>query len=149
MLKIYKIFFLVLITIPFTGSAQYLLRFKITDPKDSVVFVKGTMFEEKNFIPKDMVRVIKGVRQSSYNKSIIGGIYYLEFPSSKEKVYFTLQNKDTITFTFNGANPLSTMVMSKRSSLVFLEYQRLEKQFSVVDSLYEEESKRIIGLFIS
>ncbi len=142
MLKIYKIFFLVLIAIPFTGSAQYLLRFKITDPKDSVVFVKGTMFEEKNFIPKDMVRVIKGVRQSSYNKSIIGGIYYLEFPSSKEKVYFTLQNKDTITFTFNGANPLSTMVMSKRSAPVFLEYQRLEKQFSVVDSLYEEEIKR-------
>lgn len=138
----YKILYLILIVSPFTSSAQYLLRFKITDLKDSAFFVKCTMFEEKNFIPKDTVRIMKGVRQSSYSKSIIGGIYYLEFPTSKQKIYFTLQNKDTITFTFNGDDPLGSIVMSKRSATVFLEYQRLEKQFSIVDSLFEEETKR-------
>ena len=142
MLKVNKFLLLFLFAAPFTGTSQYLLRFKITNLKDSICFVRGTMFEEKNFIPKDTVRVNKGERESYYNKPIIGGIYFLEFPASKQKIYFTLQNKDTITFTFNGTDPLGTMVMSKKSAPVFLEYQRLEKQFAVVDSLYEEEIKR-------
>lgn len=142
MLKIIKFLFLVLVTTPFTSSAQYLLKFKITDPKDSLFFIRGSMFEEKNFIPKDTIRVTKGIRQSAYQKSIIGGIYYLEFPSLKQKVFFTLKNKDTISLTFNGSDPLSTMTTNKKEDQIFLEYQRLQKQQSMLDSLYEKEIKK-------
>jgi thiol-disulfide isomerase/thioredoxin len=127
---------------PLIGTSQYLIRFKVTNPTDSVLLVKGTVFNDKNFFTKDTVRLYKGIRQSINRKSIVGGIYYLEFPASKQKIFFTLENKDTVTFTFDGNQPLSSITCSKKTNQVFLDYQRLEKDLSVIDTLYHQELKR-------
>ena len=137
----FRIFLVLVIITPVFGSSQYLIRFKITNPKDSIIYVKGTVFDEKNFTPKDTVKIAKGIRQSSYQKSIVGGIYYLEFPRSKQKIFFTLEKGDTITFSFDGTDPISTISCNKKSNQLFLDYQRLEKKFILIDSLYEKEIK--------
>jgi|694.fasta_scaffold36502_1 hypothetical protein len=138
----FKTILTLLIITPVFGFSQYLIRLKIINPKDSIVYVKGTVFDEKNFIPKDTVKIAKGVRQSSYQKSIIGGVYYLEFPVLKQKIFFTLEKKDTLSFSFDGNDPLSTITCNKKSNQRFIDYQRLEKKLFFIDSIYNEEIRR-------
>jgi hypothetical protein len=119
--------------------AQYQIKIKAINTLDSIIYFRGTVFDEKNFIPKDTVNLTKGTYTISSKKPIIGGIYYFYFPKSKSKVFFSLENKDTIKVQISGANYLDFIEFSNEKNKVFVEYQRLEKKLSNVDTLYAAE----------
>ena len=119
--------------------AQYQIKIKAINTLDSIIYFRGTVFDEKNFIPKDTVNLTKGTYTISSKKPIIGGIYYFYFPKSKSKVFLSLENKDTIKVQISGANYLDFIEFSNEKNKVFVEYQRLEKKLSNVDTLYTAE----------
>jgi hypothetical protein len=116
------------------SNAQYLIRFKVDDPVDSIVFLRGMLFDSKKFISKDTIHLTKGLVVSKSNTSIIGGIYYLFFPKSGLKVHFILEKRDTMDISFSGKDPLSTIKSSKHGNNVYFDYQRLEFSMSHFDS---------------
>ena len=61
--------------------AQYQIKIKAINTLDSIIYFRGTVFDEKNFIPKDTVNLTKGTYTISSKKPIIGGIYYFYFPN--------------------------------------------------------------------
>lgn len=90
-----------LLFIPLFVQAQY----KITlSPSKEPVYFRGTLFDDKNFLAKD---TLTGTVLSS-TTPIKGGIYYLQFPSTKERIYFTIENKEQFSLTFSGPDVLAT-----------------------------------------
>jgi len=138
----YLIICIYLIGLAHVSTAQYTIKLKVSQPKDSVVYLRGITFDNKNFIAKDTLRISSGSDVSISKKTIVGGLYYFLFPSNKERIYFTLQNKDSILFSFAGNNPLGTIRCNHKENNVFLDYQRREKELSVIDTLYAEELAR-------
>ena len=128
-------FFSFLFFIPLFAQAQF--KITISRTKDPIYF-RGALFDEKNYITKDTVR--SSVLSSK--TPIKGGIYYLQFAPSKVRIYFNIENNDKFALTFSGPNYLSSARSSDPKNEVFLNYQRLEKSFSVIDSLYEVEIAR-------
>ena len=68
--------------------AQYQIKIKSIRTTDSVAYFRGAVFDDKNFLAKDTIPLYKGSFTIKYAKSIVGGVYYLYFPKSKQKVYF-------------------------------------------------------------
>ena len=127
--------FALLLFIPLFTQAQF--KITVSRTKDPVYF-RGTLFDEKNFLAKDTVR---GTLLTS-KTPIKGGIYYLQFAPSKERIYFNIENNDKFALTFSGPAYLASAHSSDPKNEVFLNYQRLEKSFSVIDSLYQVEIAR-------
>jgi thiol-disulfide isomerase/thioredoxin len=130
-----KQFIALFLFIPFFAQAQF--KIAVSRSKNPIYF-RGTLFDEKNFLAKDTVR---GTVLSS-KTPIKGGIYYLQFAPSKERIYFNIENNDKFALTFSGPAFLATAHSSDPKNEVFLNYQRLEKSFSVIDSLYAVEIAR-------
>ena len=143
-----KIKLLILLTIlPFLLSAQYQIKYKVKNSSDSIIYLKGCVFDETNFIPKDTIKTYQKNLKSTSIKPIVGGIYYLQFTKSKSKIYFILANRDSMTFTFSGDKPLENIKCTNKQNEIFIAYQRLESKFSKLDSLYAQiQLKRKIGL---
>lgn len=119
--------------------SQFIIRLKVTEPVDSIVYVRGMLFDDKNFIPKDTLNLAKGSAQFTSKTSIFGGIYYLYFPKIKEKVFFSLEKKDTMNISFTGKEPLGTIQSNNKENNIFFDYQRLEFALSEVDSAFARE----------
>jgi hypothetical protein len=64
--------FLYLLLVQFT-NAQYQIKIKAINTLDSVIYFRGTVFDEKNFIPKDTINLSKGTFTFNSKKPIIGG----------------------------------------------------------------------------
>ena len=120
---------------PFIANAQF--KISISRSKEPMYF-RGTLFDEKNFLAKDTVR---GTLLTS-KTPIKGGIYYLQFAPNKERIYFNIENNDSFSLTFSGPSFLAKAHSSDPKNEVFLNYQRLEKTFSVIDSLFQVETAR-------
>ena len=130
--------FLYLLLVQFT-NAQYQIKIKAINTLDSVIYFRGTVFDEKNFIPKDTINLSKGTFTFNSKKPIIGGIYYFYFPKSRAKIFFALENKDSLKVELSGANYLDYISFSNQSNKTFIEYQLLEKKLSNYDTLFANE----------
>ena len=72
----------VVFLIPKSSIGQFLIKVKSTHTVDSVAYLRGVVFDDKNFIPKDTLELYKGLNIVKNTKPIIGGIYYLYFPKN-------------------------------------------------------------------
>ena len=130
-----KQFTVFLLFLPLFTQAQF--KISVSRSKEPMYF-RGTLFDEKNFLAKDTVR---GTLLTS-KTPIKGGIYYLQFAPNKERIYFNIENNDSFSLTFSGPSFLAKAHSSDPKNEVFLNYQRLEKTFSVIDSLFQVETAR-------
>ena len=130
-----KQFAVFLLFLPLFTQAQF--KISVSRSKEPMYF-RGTLFDEKNFLAKDTVR---GTLLTS-KTPIKGGIYYLQFAPNKERIYFNIENNDSFSLTFSGPSYLAKAHSSDPKNEVFLNYQRLEKTFSVIDSLFQVETAR-------
>ena len=137
MIRIYFLFVLFFCS----GSvySQFMIRIKVTEPVDSIVYVRGMLFDDKNFIPKDTLNLARGSAQFTSKTSIFGGIYYLYFPKTRQKVFFSLEKKDTMNISFSGKDPLGTIQSNHKENNIFFNYQRLEYALSETDSIFARE----------
>ena len=121
------------------ANAQYQIRIKTASIKDTTAFFRGVVFDDKNYLAKDTVNLSKGTAVIKWKKPIIGGIYYFYFPISKQKVYFILENKDSLNFEFKGDHLLDSVITNKQKNINFIKYQLLETSLSSYDSLLAHE----------
>ena len=130
--------FLYLLLVQFT-NAQYQIKIKAINTHDTVIYFRATVFDEKNFLPKDTINLSKGAYTINSKKSIVGGIYYFYFPKTKDKIYFTLENKDSLKVEISGAKYLDFIKFSNTNNQKFIEYQQLERKLSSYDTAYAAE----------
>lgn len=133
------LFFLCLF--PFFSKAQFVLKVKAINTTDSIAYLRASLFDDKNFIPKDTINLKKSINTIRNTKSIVGGIYYLYFPKSKQKIQFILEDKDTVLLEINGLDYLQTAKINTTKNKILLDYQRLERSLSRYDSSYAAELK--------
>ena len=124
------------------GVAQFQLKIKSSNAMDSIAYLRGTVFDEKNYIPKDTIEFYKSVNTIKQIKPIVGGIYYLYFPTSKQKINLIIENKDSISIVINGSDYLASINSKNSKNDSFFSYQNLEKKLSYFDSLYDKEIKQ-------
>ena len=134
-----KKWLLLFLLFPALVHAQYQIKIKATNTADSIAYFRGTVFDDKNYIPKDTIKLYKGNYTVAAKKPIIGGIYFLYFPKSKQKVFFSLENLDSIKVEIRGANYLDSIKFSNKVNQQFVEYQLLEKKLSNYDTNYAAE----------
>ncbi len=134
-----KKWLLLFLLFPALVHAQYQIKIKATNTADSIAYFRGTVFDDKNYIPKDTIKLYKGNYTVAAKKPIIGGIYFLYFPKSKQKVFFSLENLDSIKVEIRGANYLDSIKFSNKANQQFVEYQLLEKKLSNYDTMYAAE----------
>jgi hypothetical protein len=134
-----RLFIFILLTFTKFANAQYQIKIKAINTLDTIVYFRGTVFDEKNFIPKDTINLAKGSFTISSKKPIIGGIYFFYFPKTRSKIYFSLENKDSLKVEISGANYLDFISFSNQKNKTFIEYQQLEKKLSNYDTLYAKE----------
>ncbi len=134
-----KKWLLLFLLFPALVHAQYQIKIKATNTADSIAYFRGTVFDDKNYIPKDTIKLYKGNYTVAAKKPIIGGIYFLYFPKSKQKVFFALENMDSIKVEIRGANYLDSIKFSNKVNQQFVEYQLLEKKLSNYDTNYAAE----------
>jgi hypothetical protein len=133
---------IVIIISPKIINAQFQLRVKSSNTTDSIAYFRGVVFDDKNFIPKDTLELKNGLNVVNNVKPIVGGIYLLYFPKSKQKIYLTIENKDSILISISDSIYLNTVHTKSAKNDSFFRYQRLEKQLSNVDSLYDMQIKQ-------
>jgi thiol-disulfide isomerase/thioredoxin len=121
---------------PAFANAQFQIKIKAINAADSIAYFRGTVFDDKNYIPKDTIKLYKGNYTVTAKKPIIGGIYFLYFPKSKQKVFFALENLDSIKIEILGTNYLDSTKFSNKANQQFIEYQILEKKLSNYDTMY-------------
>jgi thiol-disulfide isomerase/thioredoxin len=134
-----KKWLLLFLLFPALVHAQYQIKIKAVNTIDSIAYFRGTVFDDKNYIPKDTIKLYKGNYTVAAKKPIIGGIYFLYFPKSKQKVFFSLENLDSIKVEIRGANYLDSIKFSNKVNQQFVEYQLLEKKLSNYDTNYAAE----------
>ena len=134
-----KKWLLLFLLFPALVDAQYQIKIKATNTADSIAYFRGTVFDDKNYIPKDTIKLYKGNYTVAAKKPIIGGIYFLYFPKSKQKVFFALENLDSIKIEIRGTNYLDSTKFSNKANQQFIEYQLLEKKLSDYDTMYAAE----------
>lgn len=125
-----------------TANAQFQLKVKSTNTIDSIAYLRGVVFDDKNFIPKDTLELYKGFNTVKNNKPIVGGIYYLYFPKRKQKIFLSIDNKDSILLSISDTNYLQTIHTKNGKNDSFFKYQRLEQRLSKFDSLYDAQVKQ-------
>ena len=134
-----KKWLLLFLLFPALVHAQYQIKIKATNTADSIAYFRGTVFDDKNYIPKDTIKLYKGNYTVAAKKPIIGGIYFLYFPKSKQKVFFVLENLDSIKIEIRGTNYLDSTKFSNKANQQFIEYQLLENKLSNYDTMYAAE----------
>lgn len=132
MRHLYLTFFLF---ISWVSQAQYRINLQITAPKDSIAYLRGVVFDDKNYFPKDTIRITKKNSVLLSTKPIVGGIYYFQLDKSKKRLYFILENNDNLNLTITG----NEIQSSNPRNQIFFQYQKLEKSFGIIDSLYAAE----------
>lgn len=139
-----RIFFLLVVFLLITqwGFSQFQLKIKSSNSLDSIAYLRATVFDEKNYIPKDTIQLYKTVQTIKQAKPIVGGIYYLYFPKSKQKINLIIDNKDSISIVINDSNYLGSINSNNSKNDSFFSYQKLEKNLSYFDSLYDKEIKQ-------
>ena len=125
-----------------TSNAQFELKIKSSNTYDSIAYLRGVIFDDKNFIPKDTLELYKGINTVRNSKAIIGGIYFLYFPKSKKRLYLTIENNDNISLSLSNADYLNTIRTNSIKNDSFFAYQRLENALSNIDSGYDLEIKQ-------
>jgi hypothetical protein len=70
---------LIILLLPAAVLAQYQIKVSAVRPVDSIVYVRGAVFDEKNFIPKDTIRLNGNSATLNIAKPIIGGVYFFTF----------------------------------------------------------------------
>ncbi len=125
-----------LIFLSFKGTAQFVLKINASNTIDSIAYLRASLFDDKNYIPKDTIKLFKPSNTIRNTKSIVGGIYYIYFPKSKQKIQFILEDQDTVRLTLSGNDYLQTATINTFKNNSFLNYQRLEKALSFYDSSY-------------
>lgn len=123
------------------GNAQFVLKINASNTIDSVAYLRTSLFDEKNYIPKDTIKLYKSTITIKNTKSIVGGIYFLYFPKSKQKIQFILEDQDTVRLTISGNDYLQSASITLNKNTAFLGYQRLEKALSHYDSSYASALK--------
>ena len=136
------LFIFSLIVIPFISLAQYTLKIttKVSKSND-VAYLRSTLFDDKNYIPKDTIPLNGKTKFIRNKNSIVGGIYYLYFPKTKEKVFLSLEDNDLFDINIPESDFLKTIEITSAKNKIFLNYQRLESQFADIDSSYEAQIK--------
>ena len=124
------------------GFSQFQLKIKSSNSLDSIAYLRATVFDEKNYIPKDTIQLNKTVQTIKQAKPIVGGIYYLYFPKSKQKINLIIDNKDSISIVINDSDYLGSINSNNSKNDIFFSYQKLEKNLSYFDSLYDKEIKQ-------
>lgn len=134
-----KEWLLIFLLFPALVHAQYQIKIKATNTADSIAYFRGTVFDDKNYIPKDTIKLYKGNYTVAAKKPIIGGIYFFYFPKSKQKIYLALENLDSIKVELRGADYIDSIKFSNKANQQFIEYQLLEKKLSNYDTMYSAE----------
>lgn len=143
-MKNVRFVFLLLFILIFSKTvvAQFEIKIKSTNTYDSIAYLRGVVFDDKNYIPKDTIELFKGLNTVKYNKSIVGGIYFLYFPKSKQKIYLTLENNDKLNLSIRDTNYIYSIKSNNVINDSFFAYQRFEKKLSNVDSSYDLQIKQ-------
>ena len=113
-----------------TANAQFELKVSSKNTYDSIAYLRGVVFDDKNYIPKDTLELYKGINTVKNSKSIVGGIYFLYFPKSKQKIYLTIENNDKINLSISDSNYLKSVRSNSLKNDSFFAYQRLEYSFT-------------------
>ncbi len=120
-------------------KAQFQVIIKAKGVADSVAFFRASIFDEKNYIPKDTIRFKNGTASIKNAKSVIGGIYFLYFPATKQKISFVAKNQDNIILNIDGNDYIQNTSINGVENQYFLKYQQLEKSLAHFDSTYTKE----------
>ena len=135
-----KLFLFLIVFLPFFSlKAQFQIKIKTNNIIDTIAYFRASIFDEKNYIPKDTISLKSGTAVIKQTKPIIGGVYYFYFPSSKQKISFIIENKDTINLKIEGNDYLNNTTINGIKNKLFLQYQQLEKSLSHYDSSYAKE----------
>ena len=135
-----KLFVFILILLPLLSlKAQFQVIIKAKGVADSVAFFRASIFDEKNYIPKDTIRFKNGTASIKNAKSVIGGIYFLYFPATKQKISFVAKNQDNIILNIDGNEYIQNTIINGVENQYFLKYQQLEKSLAHFDSTYAKE----------
>jgi len=137
-----KIFIFLICLMPIVTMAQYQIKIKATRTIDRLAYFRRAVFDDKNFLAKDTIPLYKGSFTIKYAKSIVGGVYYLFFPKSKQKIYFIIEDKDSIQFAISGSNYLDSITTNLSKNKILLDYQRVENRLSKIDSMYNAELQK-------
>lgn len=133
-------YLIIALLFPMLGlKAQFQINIKVNNIKDSIAYFRASIFDEKNFISKDTIKLKKGIATIKNTKPVFGGIYYLYFPATKQKISFIAENKDTIKLSIEGADYLKGAMINGTENKLFLQYQLLEKSLAHFDSTYAKE----------
>ena len=77
--------FLLASFISLTTQAQFRIKVTAKNTADSIVYVRTSVYDDQNYIPKDTISLRKSGWSVS-KKAIIGGIGFLYFPKTKAKI---------------------------------------------------------------
>lgn len=127
--------------IPLFSKAQFVLKVKANNVQDSIAYFRASLFDDKNYIPKDTIKLRSTGTSIINTKSIVGGIYFLYFPKTKQNIKFILEDKDTVLLVINGTDYVQSTTTNLLKNKRFLAYQQLEKSLSHYDTSYAQEIK--------
>lgn len=122
--------------IPIFVFSQFKVKIIAHQTPDSIAYLRASLFDDKNYVPKDTLQLYGKHTQSINNKSIIGGLYFLYFPKTKQRIYFILENKDTITIRISGNDYINTAKTYNLKNNILFNYQRVEYAYATYDSSY-------------
>ena len=121
-------------------KAQFQLKIYSNNTIDSIAYLRGVIFDEKNFIPKDTIELYKGKNTIKNIKPIVGGIYFLYFPKTKQKLFLTIDNKDSLILSFSDSNYLQTAQAKGNVNAQYLNYQKLIQRLSLAGKTFPNDN---------
>jgi hypothetical protein len=124
-------YFALFLFVSLAAQAQYRINLQITAKADSIAYLRGVVFDDKNYFPKDTIRIAKKSVVLQSTKPIVGGIYYFQLDKSKKRHYFILENNDKLSLTIAGndiqsSNPRNQIPSMRRKS------QRVENSATAI-----------------
>lgn len=138
----FRLFFLVFIGFQLSIKAQYQINISYINHKDSSVQFRLSTFDEKLYIPKDTVQILRNKAKFSAATPVFGGIYTIYLPKSGKKIHLCIENKDIINLRINGENLQDSITTTDLKNKIFLQYQKIEQHFAYLDSQYNEIMKK-------
>jgi thiol-disulfide isomerase/thioredoxin len=130
--------FLLASFISLTTQAQFRIKVTAKNTADSIVYVRTSVYDDQNYIPKDTISLRKSGWSVS-KKAIIGGIGFLYFPKTKAKIWICLDNNDSLAVNVSGPDYLASIQTKDKKNKLFFEYQRMERSLALIDTLYKKE----------
>ena len=130
--------FLLASFISLTTQAQFRIKVTAKNTADSIVYVRTSVYDDQNYIPKDTISLRKSGWSVS-KKAIIGGIGFLYFPKTKAKIWICLDNNDSLAVNVSGPDYLASIQTKDKKNKLFFDYQRMERSLAFIDTLYKKE----------